>query len=497
MLFDLLPGSALIPDTALTISIPIFIINIGILITVIFLEKRRPTAAFAWCLLIVLVPIIGFIIYIFLGRHFYGKKLFDRKSLADSALDRYTRQDLEHASTHREQWHEGCCGFERCAVSLLKTDRAVLTVNNNVTVYRDGYEKFEALKDAIRSAKHHVHIEYFIIRDDELGREIVSVLAEKAKEGVEVRALFDAGGVPKGYKKLFAPILENGGDVRIFFKSKLPVSPRINFHDHRKILVIDGKLGFIGGFNIGDEYLGKGKLGKWRDTHLRISGDAVGSLQMRFIADWNYTAKDNPIEINEADTPYFPEKPKDQCGQSVVQIASSGPDTKNRPIYSGYMGLIGMAQESIYIHSPYFVPDEGMFEALRLAALSGVDVRIVIPCKPDHPFIYWANRSYLGDLMEAGVRGYEYKDGFIHSKASIYDGKVFSVGTANWDIRSFSLNFETQAFVYDAEIGADAAQRYLEELETDCREITLEEYRSRSFWQRVLEGISRLFSPLL
>ncbi|HJJ59022.1 MAG TPA: cardiolipin synthase [Methanocorpusculum sp.] len=489
--------SIALSGTGLLIALIVIIVNICALITVIFLEKRRPTAAFAWCLLIIFIPIVGFIVYIFLGRHFYHKRLFDRKGLADQALNTYVEEELSSAAADKQLWHKGCGGFERCAVALLKTDNALLTINNKVDVYRDGYEKFEALKDAIRSAKHHVHIEYFIIRDDELGREIVSVLAEKAKEGVEVRALFDAGGVPGGYKKLFAPILENCGDVRIFFKSKLPVSPRINFHDHRKILVIDGKLGFIGGFNIGDEYLGKGELGRWRDTHLRIAGGAVSTLQMRFIADWNYTAKDKPIVIKEDDTLYFPDDLLEDYGQSVVQIASSGPDTKNRPIYSGYVDLIGRAQESIYIHTPYFVPDEGMFEALRLAALSGVDVRIVIPCKPDHPFIYWANRSYLGDLMEAGVRGYEYKDGFIHSKASIYDGKVFSVGTANWDIRSFSLNFETQAFVYDAEIGAKAAADYLKELETDCREITLEEYRSRSFRQRVLEGISRLFSPLL
>lgn len=487
--------SFLFSTTGHIIELIVLIISICALVTVLYIERRRPTAAYAWALLVIFLPIIGAVIYVFLGRHLYEKHLFNKKLEADKLIEEYAKEVIEAAGNKDDSDETG--GYNRYMLTLTKTDNnAVASENNAVTIYRTGEEKFAAMRDAILGAKHHIHIEYFIIRNDELGQSIVNLLAQKAKEGVEVRALFDSGGVPKGTKHFFAPIRDAGGDVRIFFKSCLPISPRINFHDHRKILVIDGIIGFIGGFNIGDEYLGKGHLGRWRDTHFKIQGAGVAPLQLRFLADWNYTAKDR--ELNALlDSPYFPDELMNEYGKSIVQIASSGPDTKNRPIYSGYVKLISIAQKSIYIHTPYFVPDEGMIEALRLAALSGVDVRIVIPCKPDHPFIYWANRSYLWDLIEAGVKAYEYKDGFIHSKASIYDGKVFSVGTANWDIRSFNLNFETQAFVYDEELGASAAADYLEELKTECREITLDDYKNRSFKAKIMEAVSRLFTPLL
>ena len=328
---------------------------------------------------------------------------------------------------------------------------------------------------------------------------MVALLAEKAAEGVEVRAIFDAAGTFRIHKKkFFGSICRAGGDVRIFFPLKIPfLNTRLHFRNHRKILVVDGRVGFIGGFNIGDEYLGKGEMGYWRDTHLRIEGSAVASLQRRFVMDWNYSAKDARLFVSAESGEYFPAELTEERGKSRVQIASSGPDSPDRAIYSGYLSLIGQAKESIYIHTPYFIPDEAMYTALLLAARSGVDVRVVIPCKPDHPFVYWANHSYLGDLLAAGVRGYTYNDGFIHSKASVFDGKAATVGTANWDIRSFKLNFETNAFVYDQEICEKMRADFLAELETNCTEITQEMYANRSVRVRIREGVSRLMSPLL
>ena len=213
--------------------------------------------------------------------------------------------------------------------------------------------------------------------------------------------------------------------------------------------------------------------------------------------DWNYSAKDAPLLISGGDSVYFPSDLTEQYGVSKVQIASSGPDSPKKAIYSGYLSLIGQAKKSVYIHTPYFIPDEPIYTALILAAKSGVDVRIVIPCKPDHPFVYWANHSYLGELLGAGVRGYTYNDGFIHSKASVFDGKVMTVGTANWDIRSFKLNFETNAFVYDEAVCGRARDSYLKELESNCTEITYEMYKNRSVMVRIKESLSRLMSPLL
>lgn len=485
-------------DAYLPFEMLFILLDISLCITVIFLERRNPPVALAWVLTFIVFPVVGFIVYMFFGRHLYGAHIFSKKTEADIVYKNIAQEQLTRWHQYK-QYALDAEGFENTAALLLNTDDAILSDNNAVSVYTDGEEKFAALREAIRSAKHHVHIEYFIIRNDELGRSIVQLLAEKAKEGVEVRAIFDAAGTFRiRKKKFFGPITKAGGDVRIFFPLKIPfLNTRLHFRNHRKILVVDGNLGFIGGFNIGDEYLGKGEMGYWRDTHLKIEGAAVASLQRRFVMDWNYAAPDARLFVTAESDAYFPESLIRPCGTAKVQIASSGPDSPEKAIYSGYMSLISRAKESIYIHTPYFIPDEPMFTALMLAARSGLDVRVVIPCKPDHPFVYWANHSYLGDLLASGVRGYTYNDGFIHSKAAIYDGKAVTVGTANWDIRSFKLNFETNAFVYDPVLCEKMRDEYLAELETNCTEITPEMYANRSVSVRIKEGVSRLMSPLL
>ncbi|MDO5844901.1 MAG: cardiolipin synthase [Methanocorpusculum sp.] len=480
-------------------QIIIILVNLGAAITVVFLERRNPQIAIMWLLLMVFLPILGFIMYLFFGRHLYGKHIFGKKTIMDIAL-------AEAAQNQKEELRikSGCNNsalstkFSNTLALLLKADNSIISKNNSVREFTDGEAKFASMKNSIKNAKHHIHLEYFIIRDDELGREIINLIAQKAAEGVEVRMIFDAAGVMHVKNKFYEPVRKAGGDVRIFFPLKIPfLNTRIHFRDHRKILVVDGSVGYIGGFNIGDEYLGKGHLGYWRDTHLKLHGGAVAGLQTRFIMDWNYAAKDAQITVDESDSPYYPESLSKDYGNSIVQIVSSGPDSPEKAIYSGYVSLIGHACESIYIHTPYFIPDESMITALLLAAKSGVDVRIVIPSKPDHPFVYWANHSYLGDLIRAGARGYTYNDGFIHSKLGIFDSEVTTVGTANWDIRSFKLDFETNAFVYDEEFGKHMSEIFLNELETDCTEITLADYNSRPFLMKVKEGISRLVSPLL
>ncbi len=480
------------------ITLFFLLLDIVLCITVVFLERKNAPVALAWVLAFIVFPILGFIIYMFFGRHLYGARIFSKKTEADIVYRNIAQEQLSQWLEYHGEYLDAE-GFDKTAALLLNTDDAILSDNNFVEVFTDGEEKFSAMREAILSAKHHIHIEYFIIRDDELGREIVSLLAKKAAEGVEVRAIFDAAGTFRIHKKkFFADICRAGGDVRIFFPLKIPfLNTRLHFRNHRKILVIDGKVGFIGGFNIGDEYLGKGELGYWRDTHLKIRGAAVASLQRRFVMDWNYSAPNARLFVTAEVSEYFPVDLVQEYGKAKVQIASSGPDSPDRAIYSGYISLIGQAKESIYIHTPYFIPDEAMFTALLLAARSGVDVRIVIPCKPDHPFVYWANHSYLGDLLDAGVRGYVYNDGFIHSKASVFDGRVTTVGTANWDIRSFKLNFETNAFVYDPVLCEKMRDEFLEELETNCTELTVGMYANRSVLVQIKEGVSRLMSPLL
>lgn len=470
--------------------------NIAAAFTIIFYERRSPQVAAAWILLLLFIPVVGFFIYMFFGRHLYGTYKYGKKTVADHEFEKISSLQMEYLQKEKMDLSTAGKNFELTVSLLLKQDHATYFDNNDVDVYISGAEKFAAVKEAIWSASESIHMEYYIIRDDLLGREIMDLLAQKAAQGVEVRVLFDAVGVRKVRPAFYKKLKEAGGDVRILFPLMIPfLNTRINYRNHRKILVVDGRVGFIGGFNIGVEHLGEGPLGYWRDTHLRIKGGSVSSLQRRFIMDWNYAAKEKGITDG---TIYYPtEIFDDGIGDVAVQIASSGPDTDGTAIYSGFLSLVGHAKKSIYIQTPYFIPDQSVFEALRVACLSGIDVRIEIPCKPDHPFVYWASYSYLGDLIRLGAKGYTYDRGFIHSKTAVFDGEVTTIGTANWDIRSFKLNFETNAFIYDTDFGEKMNKIILEELETDCKQITVEDYNTRPLTTRVKEGFSRLISPLL
>lgn len=294
-----------------------------------------------------------------------------------------------------------------------------------------------------------------------------------------------------------------GVKVGVFFPALLGrLNLRINYRNHRKIVVIDGNIGYVGGFNIGREYISRDpKFGYWRDTHLRITGDAVVSLQIRFALDWNYATHEN-LFTNMA---YF--EPQDradlvramQTGEKrllAIQIVASGPDTLDRQIRNNYLELFHKARKNIYIQTPYFVPDDAILSALKIAARSGVDVRLMIPCKPDHPFVYWATYSYAGDLLQAGARCYVYDNGFLHAKGVMVDGRVSCYGTANMDIRSFELNFEVNATIYDEEVTRELEEIFRNDL-YHCREITPEVYEKRSLLIRVKEQGSRLLSPLL
>ena len=316
-------------------------------------------------------------------------------------------------------------------------------------------------------------MEYYILRGDDLGKKIVHELALKAKEGVEVRLLYDGMGCSSLPRNFFQELEQNGG-YAIAFLPRFII--RLNYRDHRKICIIDGEIGYIGGFNIGNEYLGIVKrYGSWRDTHLRIQGDAIDQLQIRFMMDWNFTTAYAPISLKKL---YFPERK--QIDGIKMQIISSGPDTVWKNIWNGYFKMMNEAEKHIYIETPYFVPDDGILEALRVAALSGIDVRIIIPGNPDHFFVYWASMSYLGELLEAGVRCYQYEKGFIHTKAVFVDSKICSIGTANMDIRSFDLNFEINAFLYDEQTTILLEQDFLNDLD-NCVEITKEWYSKRKW----------------
>ena len=474
-------------DGSFVVSI-IYLLNILFAIVAIFFERRNPTATLGWLTVLFFLPLIGFVLYLFLGQNYTRQRLFTLKEKDDATLKSIFEE--QHRGLLEGQYQLSNPEAEQyrdVILALLQNNHAFLTQDNQVEIYTDGKEKFDALFAAIQNARHHIHLEYFIVNNYELGREVVHALAAKAEEGLEIRLLFDALGTRagKGSREAFHELTDAGGRIGVFF----PSIYRVNYRNHRKIAVIDGKVGFIGGFNIGDEYLGKGPLGYWRDTAVKITGQAVKMLQLRFFLDWNFTTN----EYLRADPVYFPEPAGG--GATAVQIVSGGPDTRRSPIKEGYIKLINAARESVYLQTPYFIPDDSISDALRLAALSGVDVRLMIPCKPDHPFVYWATLSFAADLLDSGVRVYTYDNGFIHAKTIVVDGKAGSVGSANWDVRSFRLNFEANAFFYDATVGTEMKRRFLQDLALST-EMTPEQYGKRSRRIRIKESISRLFSPL-
>ena len=319
-------------------------------------------------------------------------------------------------------------------------------------------------------------------------------MLKKQKEGVSVKILYDDMGSRALNLRQFRKIKSYGGEVEAFFPSFLTViNPRVNNRNHRKILVIDGMTGYVGGFNIGDEYLGLDEnFGYWRDTHLRVKGDGVDALQLSFIHDWNSQSHREQLEFNNK---YFPDNAK-QGGDVPMQIALSAPSDNWHQIEFGYMKMIMNAKESIYMHSPYFIPDKGYINALRIAAKAGVDVRLIIPNKPDHIFVYWATITSVAQLIRDGVKVYTYENGFIHSKMMIIDDEVASVGSSNMDIRSFELNFEINAFMYDENIVKELKAAFIEDMKVS-EELTEERYEQRSNWIKFKQSIAKLASPIL
>lgn len=471
----------------------IYAINTILVIALIFLERKDPIATLTWVLVFYIAPVVGFFFYVLLSQNFSRKKLFKLKVIEEKIYGAYIEQQQNKYSSGQLIINDPKIQpyTDLIKMNLFNND-SYYSQDNGITIYTDGNDKFEAVKKSILEAKDHIHMLYYIFQNDELGNEILDLLTKKAKEGVQVRLLVDSVGGRYLKKNTLKPLKDAGGKVELFFKSPIPnINLRINYRNHRKIIVIDGRIGYIGGINIGDEYLGKDpNFGFWRDTHLKIEGSAVRDLQARFMLDWRNASKDN-LSFKYR---YFPDI--SGIGNAGVQIMSSGPDSPYERIKQNYIKMINMAKKSIYIQSPYFIPDASILEALKIAALSGIDIRIMIPNKPDHPFIYWATYCNAAELLDYGVKIYTYENGFLHAKTVVVDGMISSVGTANFDVRSFKLNFEVIALIYNSEISEKLKEKFMEDIELSD-ELTLEVYRQRGVYIRFRESISRLLSPIM
>lgn len=474
----------------------ISIINFGFTITVIllavfiFLENRNPSKTIAWLIVLALFPYIGFAFFLVFGQSYRKQRLFRKRVYQDDEIfsrfagSRSLKQvEMAEISEHQQPLFQLAQRFGSHPISF-STDTRVLT---------NGEDTYHAILGAIRNATKHIHLEYYTVRDDGIGRIFKHALMKKAREGVEVRFLYDAVGswmLSRRYRKDL-----RGAGVKMvpFFPVKLPFfNHKLNFRNHRKIVVVDGEVGFIGGLNIGDEYLGKKKnVGFWRDTHLQVMGEGVRQLQLFFLRHWYYMSGQSLL-LPE----YLSSGRLEKEHSGGVQMIASGPDGEWEAIKSLFFSMIASAKHSIWIASPYFIPDDDIFTALRIAALSDVDVRLLVPKHPDKRVVFYASRSYFLDLLEAGVKIYEYRDGFMHSKIIVVDEELASIGTANMDMRSFHLNFEVNAFLYHTESTTALVHDFHQDF-CDSEQISLENFRQRPILSRVVESTSRLLSPLL
>lgn len=469
------------------------VLNFFFSIVIVFFQRKEPKSAWAWLLVINALPGIGFLMYLLAGTDMHKRKMFKIKGIEEQVNEAVRHQEYSVRKREQENENSQLQGYSDLVLYNLEVSDAVLTEDNEVTIFTDGNDKFDALIEDIRNAKQYIFLQYYIIKNDVLFAGIRDVLLEKAAEGVEVRILYDAMGCRSTGKRFWKDMKAQGIHVAVFFPAIFGrLQLRVNYRNHRKIAIIDGKIGYVGGFNIGKEYIGLDpKFGHWRDTHLRIRGSALVPLLVRYIQDWDYAAKENLFTHPE----YFV-YPDENCGTTKMQIISSGPDSVNQDIRDNYLRLIHKAKKRIYIQTPYFIPDESIQTALLIAAHSGVEVNVMIPCKPDHPFVYWATMSYVGELVMAGANCYTYNNGFLHAKGLSIDGEACCYGTANMDIRSFALNFEVNAMIYDEKIAQQMEEIFREDLKL-CTQITRDMYKGRSLWLRFKEQVCRLLSPVL
>ncbi|MHA6250610.1 cardiolipin synthase [Oceanobacillus sp. CAU 1775] len=472
------------------LTILVIIVNIILGGSIVFLERKNASSTWAWLMVLLFIPIVGFLLYLIFGKPISKGRIFIWDTKSRLGLKAAVQAQLREMETNQFEYADPDMADYQSLIYLnMRTDAAIFSQDNDVEILIDGKEKFDRLLQDLRRAKDHIHLVYYIVRDDELGNKLAEVLIKKANEGVKVRFLFDAMGSRSLGKKYISRLNHAGVETEAFFPAKI-FNFKINYRNHRKLAIIDGKIGYIGGFNIGDEYLGKDKkFGYWRDTHLIVKGSTVESMQTRFILDWNQASKN---EILYEDRYYQ----ATSAGDAGMQIVSSGPDQELEQIKTAYIKMIMEAKEYIYIQTPYFIPDDSLRDALRIAALSGVDVKVMIPNKPDHPFVYWATLSYSGDLLEAGGEIYIYQNGFLHAKQIIVDGKIATVGTANIDVRSFRLNFEVNAFIYDKEITGKLEEAFHNDIKLSTQ-MTKKLYDKRSLGIRFKESIARLLSPVL
>lgn len=457
-------------------------------------DSQESSKAAAYILLIFALPIVGIIIYLSFGLNYRKREIYSKKLLIDEEQSIRLQQFLKrYISRTQGSFEEKFGDYVGLNKMLYKDHRSLATMHNKVKILSNGEEKFPALFNAIREAKHHIHVEYYIFNDDEIGNEFAELLIEKAQQGVEVRLIYDDFGSLKIRKNLVPRMRKNGIEAFAFYKIVfIYLANRLNYRNHRKIVIIDGEKAFIGGINVSDDYVNTpNKAVYWRDTHLMIEGEAVNTLQKIFFGDWNYCSNQNL-----APTPdYFKSHPELDDGK-WVQIAASGPDSKFPSILYSYIQALSIAENEVCITTPYLIPSQELLHAMYMAVLRGVKVKVLIPEKSDSRFVNSVCKSYFMELLENGIEIYLYQKGFIHAKTMVCDDDFSVIGTANLDHRSFDLNFEVNANIYDHELANSVRDIFYEDLK-HARKLNLEEWKKRKKSVQMFEKTLRIFAPLM
>ena len=462
----------------------LYVLTVVVTAVVVVMENRQPVKTMAWLLVLLFLPVAGIVLFIF-----FGKDTRKEKYITQQSLDQLSKRSIigfaeQHDLVIPPQYEK--------LVSQFSTQNVALPFQGNeVEIFTSGYEMFPAMLRAIASARHHVHLITFIFDDDPLGRLVSDALIDKAKEGVEVRVIYDDVGNFSVKNEFFERMREAGIDVHAFMPVRFPsFTSKINYRNHRKLCVVDGKVGLIGGMNIALRYV-KGTDTPWRDTHLLIKGKAVYGIQTAFLLDWYFV--DRSVVSGKV---YFPEPEKVSKNGCLTQIVTSNPTSEWPELTQGFVRILMNAQRYVYIETPYFMPTESVLFALCTCAISGVDVRLVVPKRGETKWVEWASRSFYAEVLKAGVKIFLYKGGYNHSKVLVCDDTVCSCGSANVDFRSFENNFEANAFIYDTETVKRMKEVVMDDLK-QCEPLSLAQFSKRPFLSKLTESVVRLFSPLM
>ena len=452
-------------------------------IVVMILQNRNPVKTIAWILVLMFLPVVGLILYVFFGTDQRRTKVISKNSY-NKLIKKPWNEYLAQTDVHVPE------KYEHLAKLLQNTNQSFLFTDNEMEVYTDGETFVKELVEALRRAKDHIHVEFYIFNDDPVGRQVRDVLVERARSGVEIRVLYDDVGCWNVDRQFYETMKEAGIEVRGFLKVRFPLfTSKVNYRNHRKIVVIDGEVGFVGGMNLAERYVKGVPWGVWRDTHMKIHGRAVHGLQTAFLLDWYFVDR-SLITASR----YFP--PIEVGGDITAQIVTSDPVGPWREIMQGLVGAISAARKYLYLQTPYFLPTEQVLASLQAAALSGVDVRLMLPEKADSRLTQLGSYSYLASAMRSGVKVYFYQKGFLHSKMMVSDDYFSTVGSTNLDFRSFEHNMEVNAFMYNEHLTRRLKAEFLNDMK-ESRRLQLKDWEARPWCQRTAESVVRLLAPLL